>query len=107
MEEPGEHHIRMRERNPNIYGIQDDGKRVQAIEAQFIMTYTVTVAMTPFSFRTYMDVGKSKQVTQAASVVAINPDQVADVVMSTNEVGEITIALVGHGIRPVLEAPAK
>ena len=65
MEEPGEHRAHLRELNPQLYGVQD-GKRVRANELQVGITYAVTVGFTPFSFRSYMDVGKSKQVTQAA-----------------------------------------
>jgi hypothetical protein len=94
MEEPGEHRVLFREVNPNVYGIQD-GERVQATEVQIRITYTVTVGFSPFSLRTYMDVRKSKQVTQAAvCALTISSDEVADMVLSTNEKGEINAVLV-------------
>lgn len=94
MEEPGEHRVLLRELNPNVYGIQD-GKRVQATEVQIAITYTVTVGFSPFSFRAYMDVRKSKQVTQAAVCeLTISEEEVADMVLSANEKGEINVVLV-------------
>jgi hypothetical protein len=93
-EDAGEHQVAMREFNPNIYGIRN-GDRVQAAEVQISITYVVALRSSPLSFRTYKDVGKSKEVTQAAiSEIPINENEIADLVVSTNAEGEITVAMV-------------
>jgi Restriction endonuclease len=80
--------------NPKVFGIHN-GARVQAIEVRFDLKYTVSVELSPFSFRTYLDEGKAKQITQVAvSEVKIGKDEVAEMVLSTNERGEINITLV-------------
>jgi hypothetical protein len=99
-EEPGEHRARLRELNPPVYGIRG-GERVRAKELRVGLIYTVTVGFAPFSFRTYVDVGRSKQVTQAAVCeVAVTKDNFAEIVLSTNEHGEINITLVGRDVQP-------
>jgi hypothetical protein len=80
-EAPGEHRVVLCDPNPKLYGIHD-GKRVQAREAQFTLHYTLSIEFSPISFRRYMDVGKSKQVTQAAvCTLVISKDEVADMVL--------------------------
>jgi len=94
MEEPGEHRVGFLDPNPKVYSIHD-GKRVQAVEARLVVDYTVSVESSPLSFRTYMDVGKSKPITQAAvGKVMLSKDETADMVLSTNDKGEINITLV-------------
>jgi restriction endonuclease len=93
-EDLGEHRVSMREFNPNVFGIRD-GERVRANAVQITLTYVVSERLSPFSFRKYRDVGKSKEVTQAAiSEVQINEEETVDLVLSTNAEGEITVAFV-------------
>jgi len=97
MTECRENRVTVTQPNPKVFGIHN-GARVQAIEAieaRFDIKYTVSVGFSPFSFRTYLDAGKAKQVTQVAvSEVKIGKDEVAEMVLSTNERGEIDITLV-------------
>jgi hypothetical protein len=89
----GENRVTFTEPNPRVFG--HNCARVQAIEVRFDLKYTVSVELSPFSFRTYLDAGKGKQITQVAvSEVKIGKDEVAEMVLSTNERGEINITLV-------------
>jgi hypothetical protein len=89
----GENRVTFTEPNPKVFG--HNGARVQAIEVRFDLKYTVSVELSPFSFRTYLDAGKAKQITQVAvSEVKIGKDEAAEMVLSTNERGEINITLV-------------
>jgi hypothetical protein len=92
-EAAGDYHVAFKERDPKLYGIRD-GKRVQAVEAQYVVHYTVSVGFAPFSFRTYMDMGRSKQLRQVATCAVQIGDAEADLVFSPNKEGSVTVALV-------------
>jgi hypothetical protein len=86
-----ENRVTLKHPNPKLFAISN-GTLVQAVEALFVIDYNVSVEFVPFSFRTYLDVGKRKQVTQAA-VCAVKIGKVTtDVVFSKNEKGEINLA---------------
>jgi hypothetical protein len=91
---PGQHRMTVRDGYPKLYSVHE-GKRVRATEVVLTLDYTVSVEFSPFSFRTYMDVGKSKQVTQAAvGKVMLSKDESADMVLAANEKGEISVTLI-------------
>jgi Restriction endonuclease len=102
-EAPGDYHLEFKKLDPQLYGILD-GKRVQAVEAQFIVHFTLSVGFTPFSFRTYMDMGRSKQLNQVAMCAVQVGDVEADLVLSHKD-GLTTITLVGSP--PALPRPSK
>jgi hypothetical protein len=102
-EAPGDYHPVFKELNPNLYGIVD-GKRVQAVEAQFIVHFTLLVGFAPFSFRTYMDMGQSKQLRQVATCAVQVGDAEADLVLSHKD-GLTTVALVSSP--PALPGPSE
>jgi Restriction endonuclease len=90
-EQEGENHVTVTEPHPKLFGICN-GTRVQAVEAKFVIHYNTFVDFVPFRFRTYVDKGKGKEITQAAVCeVKIGDNQVAEMVLSTNEKGEINV----------------
>jgi hypothetical protein len=99
-EEPGDRRVLLLERNPKLYGIAD-GKRVQAVEALFSLDYIVSAQFSPFTFRTYKDLGESKQVRQVAICqVLVSNSNVGELVLSPNQEGLITVALVAPPTGP-------
>src|SRR5262249_29475475 len=80
-ESPGEHRVNLLNQNPKLYGLID-GERVRAIEALFTLDYVATIEFAPFMFRTYRDVGKSKQLKQVA---------VSEVLLEDNKRGELVL----------------
>ena len=103
-EAAGDYRVMFKEPNPKLYGIRD-GERMQAVEAQFLVHFTVFVGFAPFSFRTYMDMGRLKQLKQVATCTVQVGDVEADLVLSPNKEGLITVALVQSP--PALPGPSE
>jgi hypothetical protein len=92
-ETAGDHRVIFRELKPKLYGIRD-GERVQADAVLLEVHFTVSVGFAPFSFRTYMNMGLSKQLKKVAMCPVQVGDVEADLVLAPNKEGLITVALV-------------
>jgi hypothetical protein len=100
----GDHRVIFRELKPKLYGIRD-GERVQADAVLLELHFTVSVGFAAFSFRTYMDMGLSRQLKQVAMCAVQVGDVEADLVLSRNKEGLITAALVSSP--PALAGPSE
>jgi hypothetical protein len=107
IEPPSDYTRSARDTNPSVYGVIN-GERLRASLLALTVSYTVTEDFEPFSFRTYRDVGKSKDVSQAAVLtMKVSDGKFADVVLATDEEGRITVSMIGRAERPKLPKTAK
>jgi hypothetical protein len=99
IEGPGEYTRTAHDSDPKLWGIVD-GQKIKASVLLLTVTYRVTEDIVPIKFRTYHDAGRSKELTQAAvATMDLGDGKCADMVLSTNAEGHITVSVIGGGQR--------
>lgn len=99
---PGEYTRTAREISPAVWGVID-GAKIRASLLAVTVSYNVEEELVPLSFRTYRDVSKSKELTQAAVMsVEVSEGKFADMVLATNDQGLITMTVVPREEKPKL-----
>jgi hypothetical protein len=92
-ETPGDHVHKIRDDAPALY-MKMAEQRTRAREAIITLKYTVKETYSPFEFRKYFDLGKSKAISEAAVAPIPIGSRTADLVLSTNDDGSISVSLV-------------
>lgn len=101
-EPSGDYTRRGHDDDPEIYAILN-GEKTKAKLVSITVSYKVTEEFKPFSFRTYKDVGRSKDVTQVAvASMDVGDGSFADMVLSTDDDGHIIVSVVRGGRHPKL-----